>query len=209
MELLEKLKKNYDKYSDNIIQKCNATKTIVSGMNSDRNLVYDPIVIKSEYLVSASLKNDFIERIKNFSGEKNCIYIFEICDCERLEDIKKIFDEKKKEKKENRFPFNLPLSNNANKSKVLYVGSKKGNLHERLFLHLGLNRTNRSGSFKKKSGSTYALYLSSWWKNEFPNIKITVFRFSEDILPIQLQFIEDTFSEMLCPLFGKKGSNSK
>ena len=59
MELLEKLKKNYDKYSDNIIQKCNATKTIVSGMNSDRNLVYDPIVIKSEYLVSASLKNDF------------------------------------------------------------------------------------------------------------------------------------------------------
>ncbi|MFC2387172.1 hypothetical protein, partial [Treponema socranskii] len=69
--------------------------------------------------------------------------------------------------------------------------------------------TNRTGSFKKKSGSTYALYLSSWWKNEFPNIKITAFRFPENISPIQLQFIEDTFSEILNPLFGKRGPNSR
>ena len=205
MDLLEILKKNYDRCADNIIQKSTTTKAVVSAMDNC-NLIYEAIEISSKELVSASFKKDFIERIKNFASEKNCIYIFKIDNDKCLEDIKKIFDDKKKDKS---FPFNLPQNNNVTKSEVLYVGSKRENLHERLFLHLGLNRTNRTGSFKKKSGSTYALYLSSWWKNEFPNIKITAFRFPENISPIQLQFIEDTFSEILNPLFGKRGPNSR
>ena len=87
-------------------------------------------------------------------------------------------------------------------SNVLYVGSKKDELQNRLYQHLGINLGNQNGS-------TYALYLSKWWQKDFPNVKITAYTLQENVSYTQLVFIEDCFSEMLNPLFGKKGSNSK
>lgn len=204
MEQFENLKTNYNRTADNFLNELSKTKEIVAAI-SDKDLVCEPIIITSEELISVDSENvekSLVNRLESLGNKQNCIYIFELENENNIEAVKNNFEQKKKEKKEQKFQYNLPKNNKVENSNVLYVGSKKDELQNRLYQHLGINLGNQKGS-------TYALYLSKWWQKDFPNVKITAYSLQENVSYTQLVFIEDCFSEMLNPLFGKKGSNSK
>ena len=204
MDQFENLKTNYNRTADNFLNELSKTKEIVAAI-TDKDLVCEPIIITSEELISVDSENvekTLVNRLESLGNKQNCIYIFELENENNIEAVKNIFEQKKKDKKAQKFQYNLPKNNNVENSKVLYVGSKKDELQNRLYQHLGINLGNQNGS-------TYALYLSKWWQKDFPNVKITAYSLQENVSYTQLVFIEDCFSEMLNPLFGKKGSNSK
>lgn len=204
MEQFENLKKNYNRTADNFLNELSKTKEIVAAI-TDKDLVCEPIIITSEELISVdseNVENSLVNRLESLGNKQNCIYIFELENENNIEAVKNNFEQKKKDKKAQKFQYNLPKNNKVENSNVLYVGSKKDELQNRLYQHLGINLGNQNGS-------TYALYLSKWWQKDFPNVKITAYSLQEDVSYTQLVFIEDCFSEMLNPLFGKKGSNSK
>lgn len=204
MEQFENLKTNFNKTADNFLNELSKTKEIVAAI-TDKDLVCEPIIITSEELISVDSENvekSLVTRLESLGNKQNCIYIFELKNENNIEAVKNNFEQKKKEKKAQKFQYNLPKNNKVENSKVLYVGSKKDELQNRLYQHLGINLGNQNGS-------TYALYLSKWWQKDFPNVKITAYSLQEDVSYTQLVFIEDCFSEMLNPLFGKQGSNSK
>lgn len=204
MDQFENLKTNYNRTADNLLNELCKTKEIVAAI-TDKDLVCEPIIITSEELISVDSENvekSLVNRLESLGNKQNCIYIFELENENNIEAVKNNFEQKKKEKKEQKFQYNLPKNNKVENSSVLYVGSKKDKLKKRLYQHLGINLGNQKGS-------TYSLYLSKWWQKDFPNVKITVYSLQENVSYTQLVFIEDRFSEMLNPLFGKKGSNSK
>ena len=204
MEQFENLKTNYNRTADNFLNELSKTKEIVAAI-TDKDLVCEPIIITSEELISVDSENvekSLVNRLESLGNKQNCIYIFELENENNIEAVKNNFEKKKKEKKAQKFQYNLPKNNKVENSKVLYVGSKKDELQNRLYQHLGINLGNQNGS-------TYALYLSKWWQKDFPNVKITAYSLQEDVSYTQLVFIEDCFSEILNPLFGKQGSNSK
>lgn len=204
MDQFENLKTNYNRTADNFLTELCKTKEIVAAI-TDKDLVCEPIIITSEELISVDSENvekSLVNRLESLGNKQNCIYIFELENENNIEAVKNNFEQKKKEKKAQKFQYNLPKNNKVENSNVLYVGSKKDELQNRLYQHLGINLGNQNGS-------TYALYLSKWWQKDFPNVKITAYSLQEDLSYTQLVFIEDCFSEMLNPLFGKKGSNSK
>lgn len=206
MEQFENLKTNFNKTADNFLIELSKTKEIVAAI-TDKDLVCEPIIITSEELISVDSENvekSLVTRLEPLGNKQNCIYIFELENENEnnIEAVKNNFEKKKKEKKAQKFQYNLPKNNKVENSNVLYVGSKKDELQNRLYQHLGINLGNQNGS-------TYALYLSKWWQKDFPNVKITAYSLQENVSYTQLVFIEDCFSEMLNPLFGKQGSNSK
>lgn len=204
MDQFENLKTNYNRTADNFLNELSKTKEIVAAI-ADKDLICEPIIITSEELISVDSENvekSLVNRLESLGNKQNCIYIFELENENNIEAVKNNFEKKKKEKKAQKFQYNLPKNNKVENSNVLYVGSKKDELQNRLYQHLGINLGNQNGS-------TYALYLSKWWQKDFPNVKITAYSLQEDVSYTQLVFIEDCFSEMLNPLFGKKGSNSK
>ena len=204
MEQFENLKTNYNRTADNFLNELSKTKEIVAAI-TDKDLVCEPIIITSEELISVDSENvekSLVNRLESLGNKQNCIYIFELENENNIEAVKNNFEKKKKEKKAQKFQYNLPKNNKVENSKVLYVGSKKDKLQNRLYQHLGINLGNQNGS-------TYALYLSKWWQKDFPNVKITAYSLQENVSYTQLVFIEDCFSEILNPLFGKQGSNSK
>lgn len=204
MDQFENLKTNYNRTADNFLNELSKTKEIVAAI-TDKDLVCEPIIITSEELISVDSENvekSLVNRLESLGNKQNCIYIFELENENNIEAVKNNFEKKKKEKKAQKFQYNLPKNNKVENSKVLYVGSKKDELQNRLYQHLGINLGNQNGS-------TYALYLSKWWQKDFPNVKITAYSLQEDVSYTQLVFIEDCFSEILNPLFGKQGSNSK
>lgn len=204
MEQFENLKTNYNRTADKLLNELSKTKEIVAAI-TDKDLVCEPIIITSEELISVDSENvekSLVNRLESLGNKQNCIYIFELENENNIEAVKNNFEQKKKDKKAQKFQYNLPKNNKVENSNVLYVGSKKDELQNRLYQHLGINLGNQKGS-------TYALYLSKWWQKDFPNVKITVYSFQENVSYTQLVFIEDRFSEMLNPLFGRKGSNSK
>lgn len=204
MEQFENLKTNYNRTADNFLNELSKTKEIVAAI-TDKDLVCEPIIITSEELISVDSENvekSLVNRLESLGNKQNCIYIFELENENNIEAVKNNFEKKKKEKKAQKFQYNLPKNNKVENSKVLYVGSKKDKLQNRLYQHLGINLGNQNGS-------TYALYLSKWWQKDFPNVKITAYSLQENVSYTQLVFIEDCFSEILNPLFWKKGSNSK
>ena len=204
MDQFENLKTNYNRTADKFLNELSKTKEIVAAI-TDKDLVCEPIIITSEELISVDSENvekSLVNRLESLGNKQNCIYIFELENENNIEAVKNNFEQKKKDKKEQKFQYNLPKNNKVENSNVLYVGSKKDKLQKRLYQHLGINLGNQKGS-------TYALYLSKWWQKDFPNVKITVYSLQEDVSHTQLVFIEDRFSEMFNPLFGKKGSNSK
>ena len=204
MDQFENLKTNYNRTADNFLNELSKTKEIVAAI-TDKDLVCEPIIITSEELISVDSENvekSLVNRLESLGNKQNCIYIFELENENNIEAVKNNFEKKKKEKKAQKFQYNLPKNNKVENSNVLYVGSKKDELQNRLYQHLGINLGNQNGS-------TYALYLSKWWQKDFPNVKITAYSLQENVSYTQLVFIEDRFSEMLNPLFGKKGSNSK
>ena len=204
MEQFENLKTNYNRTADNLLNELSKTKEIVAAI-TDKDLACESIIITSEELISVDSENvekSLVNRLESLGNKQNCIYIFELENENNIEAVKNNFEKKKKEKKTQKFQYNLPKNNKVDNSNVLYVGSKKDELQNRLYQHLGINLGNQNGS-------TYALYLSKWWQKDFPNVKITVYSLQENVSYTQLVFIEDCFSEMLNPLFGKKGSNSK
>jgi hypothetical protein len=85
----------------------------------------------------------------------------------------------------------MPKSNTS--SDVLYVGSSRNNLKQRLLQHAGYGH-----------GKTYALHLKDWFKGQ---VKITIKEY--DVSDSVLQLIEDAIAFDLKPAFGKRGSNSK
>ena len=204
MDQFKNLKTNFNKTADNFLNELSKTKEIVAAI-TDKDLVCEPIIITSEELISVDSENvekSLVNRLESLGNKQNCIYIFELENENNIEAVKNNFEKKKKEKKAQKFQYNLPKNNKVENSKVLYVGSKKDELQNRLYQHLGINLGNQNGS-------TYALYLSKWWQKDFPNVKITAYSLQEDVSYTQLVFIEDCFSEILNPLFGKQGSNSK
>ena len=204
MDQFENLKTNYNRTADNFLNELSKTKEIVAAI-TDKDLVCEPIIITSEELISVdseNVENSLVTRLESLGNKQNCIYIFELENENNIEAVKNNFEKKKKEKKAQKFQYNLPKNNKVENSNVLYVGSKKDKLQNRLYQHLGINLGNQNGS-------TYALYLSKWWQKDFPNVKITAYSLQEDVSYTQLVFIEDCFSEILNPLFGKQGSNSK
>ena len=204
MDQFKNLKTNYNRTADNFLNELSKTKEIVAAI-TDKDLVCEPIIITSEELISVdseNVENSLVNRLESLGNKQNCIYIFELENENNIEDVKNNFEQKKKDKKAQKFQYNLPKNNKVENSNVLYVGSKKDELQNRLYQHLGINLGNQNGS-------TYALYLSKWWQKDFPNVKITAYSLQENVSYTQLVFIEDCFSEMLNPLFGKKGSNSK
>ena len=204
MEQFENLKTNFNKTADKFLNELSKTKEIVAAI-TDKDLVCEPIIITSEELISVdseNVENSLVNRLESLGNKQNCIYIFELENENNIEAVKNNFEKKKKEKKAQKFQYNLPKNNKVENSKVLYVGSKKDELQNRLYQHLGINLGNQNGS-------TYALYLSKWWQKDFPNVKITAYSLQENVSYTQLVFIEDCFSEILNPLFGKQGSNSK
>ena len=204
MDQFENLKTNYNRTADKFLNELSKTKEIVAAI-TDKDLVCEPIIITSEELISVDSENvekSLVNRLESLGNKQNCIYIFELENENNIEAVKNNFEQKKKDKKEQKFQYNLPKNNKVENSKVLYVGSKKDELQNRIYQHLGINLGNQNGS-------TYALYLSKWWQKDFPNVKITAYSLQEDVSYTQLVFIEDCFSEILNPLFGKKGSNSK
>lgn len=206
MEQFENLKTNFNKTADNFLIELSKTKEIVAAI-TDKDLVCEPIIITSEELISVDSENvekSLVTRLEPLGNKQNCIYIFELENENEnnIEAVKNNFEKKKKEKKAQKFQYNLPKNNKVENSNVLYVGSKKDELQNRLYQHLGINLGNQNGS-------TYALYLSKWWQKDFPNVKITAYSLQENVSYTQLVFIEDCFSEILNPLFGKQGSNSK
>jgi len=201
MDQFENLKTNYNRTADKFLNELCKTKEIVAAI-ADKDLICEPIIITSEELISVDSENvekSLVNRLESLGNKQNCIYIFELENENNIEAVKNNFEQKRKEEK---FQYNLPKNNKVDNSNVLYVGSKKDELQNRLYQHLGINLGNQNGS-------TYALYLSKWWQKDFPNVKITAYSLQEDVSYTQLVFIEDCFSEMLNPLFGKKGSNSK
>ena len=201
MDQFENLKTNYNRTADKFLNELCKTKEIVAAI-ADKDLICEPIIITSEELISVDSENvekSLVNRLESLGNKQNCIYIFELENENNIEAVKNNFEQKRKEEK---FQYNLPKNNKVENSNVLYVGSKKDELQNRLYQHLGINLGNQNGS-------TYALYLSKWWQKDFPNVKITAYSLQEDVSYTQLVFIEDCFSEMLNPLFGKKGSNSK
>lgn len=204
MDQFENLKTNYNRTADKFLNELCKTKEIVAAI-TDKDLVCEPIIITSEELISVDSENvekSLVNRLESLGNKQNCIYIFELENVNNIEAVKNNFEQKKKDKKAQKFQYNLPKNNKVENSNVLYVGSKKDELQNRLYQHLGINLGNQNGS-------TYALYLSKWWQKDFPNVKITAYSLQENVSYTQLVFIEDCFSEMLNPLFGKKGSNSK
>lgn len=204
MDQFENLKTKFNRTADNLLNELSKTKEIVAAI-ADKDLICEPIIITSEELISVDSENvekSLVNRLESLGNKQNCIYIFELENENNIEAVKNNFEQKKKDKKEKIFQYNLPKNNKVENSNVLYVGSKKDELQKRLYQHLGINLGNQNGS-------TYALYLSKWWQKDFPNVKITAYSLQEDVSYTQLVFIEDCFSEMLNPLFGKKGSNSK
>jgi len=204
MDQFENLKTNYNRTADKFLNELCKTKEIVAAITA-KDLVCEPIIITSEELISVDSENvekSLVNRLESLGNKQNCIYIFELENENNIEAVKNNFEQKKKDKKAQKFQYNLPKNNKVENSNVLYVGSKKDELQNRLYQHLGINLGNQNGS-------TYALYLSKWWQKDFPNVKITAYSLQEDVSYTQLVFIEDCFSEMLNPLFGKKGSNSK
>ena len=204
MDQFENLKTNYNRTADKFLNELCKTKEIVAAI-TDKDLVCEPIIITSEELISVdseNVENSLVNRLESLGNKQNCIYIFELENENNIEAVKNNFEQKKKEKKAQKFQYNLPKNNKVENSNVLYVGSKKDELQNRLYQHLGINLGNQNGS-------TYALYLSKWWQKDFPNVKITAYSLQENVSYTQLVFIEDCFSEMLNPLFGKQGSNSK
>lgn len=204
MDQFENLKTNYNRTADKFLNELCKTKEIVAAI-TDKDLVCEPIIITSEELISVDSENvekSLVNRLESLGNKQNCIYIFELENENNIEAVKNNFEQKKKEKKAQKFQYNLPKNNKVENSNVLYVGSKKDELQNRLYQHLGINLGNQNGS-------TYALYLSKWWQKDFPNVKITAYSLQENVSYTQLVFIEDCFSEMLNPLFGKQGSNSK
>ena len=77
-------------------------------------------------------------------------------------------------------------------SQVLYVGSSRTGIVNRLMQHKG------NGTSK-----TYALQLDHWFMGQY---KITIKEYEE---ASEVQIIEDALSDILKPAFGKKGSNNK
>ena len=204
MDQFENLKTNYNRTVDNLLTELCKTKEIVAAI-ADKDLICESIIITSEELISVdseNVENSLVNRLESLGNKQNCIYIFELENENNIEDVKNNFEQKKKDKKDQKFKYNLPKNNKVEKSNVLYVGSKKDKLQKRLYQHLGIN-------LGKQKGSTYALYLSKLWQKDFPNVKITAYSLQENVSYTQLVFIEDCFSEMLNPLFGRKGSNSK
>ena len=209
MDQFENLKTNFNRTVDNLLNELSKTKEIVAAI-ADKDLICEPIIITSEELISVDSENvekSLVNRLESLGNKQNCIYIFELENENNIEAVKNKFKQKKdekdeKDKKEQKFQYNLPKNNKVKNSNVLYVGSKKDKLQKRLYQHLGIN-------LGDQKGGTYALYLSKWWQKDFPNVKITAYSLQEDVSYTQLVFIEDCFSEMLNPLFGKKGSNSK
>jgi len=201
MDQFENLKTKYNRKVDNLLTELCKTKEIVAAI-ADKDLICEPIIITSEELISVDSENvekSLVNRLESLGNKQNCIYIFELENENNIEAVKNNFEQKRKEEK---FQYNLPKNNKVKKSNVLYVGSKKDKLQNRLYQHLGIN-------LGDQKGGTYALYLSKWWQKDFPNVKITVYSLQENVSYTQLVFIEDRFSEILNPLFGKKGSNSK
>lgn len=86
----------------------------------------------------------------------------------------------------------MPKSNAP--SKVLYVGSSRNNLKQRLLQHAGYG-------YRK----TYALHLKDWFVG---SIKITVRQYDTPSDSV-LQMIEDSIAFDLQPAFGKRGGNNK
>ena len=204
MDQFENLKTNYNRTVDNLLTELCKTKEIVAAI-ADKDLICESIIITSEELISVDSENvekSLVNRLESLGNKQKCIYIFELENENNIEAVKNNFEQKKKDKKDQKFKYNLPKNNKVEKSNVLYVGSKKDKLQKRLYQHLGIN-------LGKQKGSTYALYLSKWWQKDFPNVKIIVYSLQEDVSHTQLVFIEDRFSEIFNPLFGKKGSNSK
>ena len=204
MDQFENLKTNYNRTVDNLLTELCKTKEIVAAI-ADKDLICESIIITSEELISVDSENvekSLVNRLESLGNKQKCIYIFALENENNIKAVKNNFEQKKKDKKDQKFKYNLPKNNKVEKSNVLYVGSKKDKLQKRLYQHLGIN-------LGKQKGSTYALYLSKWWQKDFPNVKITAYSLQENVSYTQLVFIEDCFSEMLNPLFGKKGSNSK
>jgi len=78
-------------------------------------------------------------------------------------------------------------------SDVMYVGSSRKNLKDRLLQHAGLGPQ-----------KTYALHLKDWFTGQ---VKITIKEY--EVSDPVLQLIEDGIAFDLLPAFGKRGSNNK
>lgn len=78
-------------------------------------------------------------------------------------------------------------------SDVMYVGSSRKNLKDRLLQHAG-------HGYRK----TFALHLKDWFTGQ---VKITVKEY--DVSDSVLQLIEDSIAFDLNPAFGKRGGNNK
>lgn len=79
-------------------------------------------------------------------------------------------------------------------SNVLYVGSSK-TLVSRMRQHFGLGPQ-----------KTYALHMSQWAKGIQGSFRIRLMCFDQNIDDDVLQVIEDMYSKVLCPIFGRRGS---
>jgi len=76
---------------------------------------------------------------------------------------------------------------------VMYVGSSRKSLKDRLLQHAGYG-------YRK----TYALHLKDWFKGQ---VKITIKEYN--VSDSVLQLIEDAIAFDLSPAFGRRGSNNK
>lgn len=78
-------------------------------------------------------------------------------------------------------------------SRVMYVGSSRTDVKNRLAQHIG-----------DGPKSTYALHLKHWFQGSY---KITVTQY--DVPHEVLQILEDDLADRLEPAFGKRGGNNR
>lgn len=109
------------------------------------------------------------------------VYIIEEINGDTLKTSKDFLDHKFKQY------VAMPRVNIPNK--ILYVGSSRKDLKNRLLQHAGYGHP-----------STYALHLKDWFSGE---LKITVKEY--DVSDQILQLIEDAIAHDLQPSFGKRG----
>lgn len=126
-----------------------------------------------------------IDNIKSLTINAG-VYIIEEINGDPVKTYKNFLDHKSKHL------VAMPKSNAP--GNVLYVGSSRNNLKQRLLQHAGFG-------YRK----TYALHLKDWFNG---SLKITV-RGYGDVSDNVLQLIEDSISFDLKPAFGKRGGNNK
>lgn len=145
---------------------------------SDAFIALNSLCIKEEVITDAG-------NIKTLTINAG-VYIIEEINGDRVKTYENFLDHKSKHL------VAMPKSNAP--SNVLYVGSSRNNLKQRLLQHAGYG-------YRK----TYALHLKDWFTG---SIKITVRQYDTPSDSV-LQMIEDSIAFNLKPAFGKRGSNNK